>query len=210
MASWLRGGALVAAIGWPILLHVASVSGHAGWMPAITFLAALAAVALISASAGTPGAVARGVAIAGLLVALLLVAPSALVFGPPVAINVALGIVFARSLRRGREPLIAVFARLEQGTLTPELVRYTRRLTWLWTLLLFGLAAGAVLLAAYASLSTWSWFVNCATYAAIACLFVGEYLFRRLRFPGYAHASLITMVRNVRAGMPSPFAARDP
>ncbi len=210
MASWLRGSALVAAISWPVLLHVASVSGHAGWLPAITLLTTLAAVALLSASAGTPGAVICGVAIACLLVALMLVAPSALVFGPPVAINAALGIVFALSLRRGREPLISIFARLEQGTLTPELVRYTRRLTWLWTLLLFGLAAGAALLAAYASLATWSWFVNCATYVAIACLFVGEYLFRRMRFPGYAHASLITLVRNVRAGMPSLFGARDP
>lgn len=210
MAPWLRGSAVVIAVGWPILLHAASVSGHAGWMPTITLLAALAAVALLSVSAGTPRAAVRGLTIACLLVALMLVAPSALVYGPPVAINAGVGLVFARSLRRGREPVISVFARLEQGTLTPELVRYTRRLTWLWTLLLFGLAAGAALLAAYASVSTWSWYVNCATYVAIACLFVGEYLFRRIRFPNYAHASLITMVRNVRAGMPSPFRVREP
>lgn len=210
MVSWFRRSALVVAIGWPMLLHVASVSGHAGWMPAITLLVALAIVALLSASAGTSAAVMRGVAIGGLLVALMVVVPSALVFGPPVAINAALGVVFARSLRRGREPVISVFARLERGTLTPELARYTRRLTWLWTLLLFGLAAGAALLAAYASLSTWSWFVNCGTYVAIACLFVGEYLFRRVRFPDYAHSSLITLFRNVRAGMPSPFGVRDP
>ena len=96
-----------------------------GWMPAITLLAALAAVAMLSASVGTPGAVICGVATACLLVALMLVAPSALVFGPPVALNAAFGIVFARSLRRGREPLISVFARLEQGTLTARARRAT-------------------------------------------------------------------------------------
>ena len=208
MALWLRSSALAIALGWPILLHLAAVSGHAGWMPAITVAAALCAVAIWSAAAATRSAVVVGLAIAGLIVALALAAPSALVFGPPVAINAALGVLFARSLRRGHEPAIAVFARLEQGTLTPELVRYTRGLTWLWTMLFLGLAASAALLAAYASLSTWSWFANCATYVAIAVLFVGEYLYRRMHFPNYRHGSLLTLVRNVRAGMPRPFDAR--
>ena len=53
-------------------------------------------------------------------------APSALVFGPPIVINAALGALFAGSLRRGYEPAISVFARLEHGSLTQVLSRYTR------------------------------------------------------------------------------------
>ena len=110
--------------------------------------------------------------------------------------------MFGWSLQRGREPVISVFARLEHGTLAPELVRYTRGLTWLWTMLFLGLATAAMLFAAYASLSTWSWFANCFTYVAVAGLFIGDYLYRRIRFPHYRHASLATQLRNVRAEAP--------
>jgi uncharacterized membrane protein len=171
-------------------------------MPVITVGAAMCAVAIWSATTRTIAAVVAGLALAGLLATLALVVPSALVFGPPIAINAVLGVMFARSLRRGHEPAIAVFARLEQGTLTPELARYARGLTWFWTMLFLGLATAALLLAMYASLPTWSWFANCATYIAVASLFVGEYLYRRIRFPQYRHASLLTLFRNVRARAP--------
>lgn len=208
MAPWLRTSAFAVALVWPISLHLAAVSGHASWMSLITLGAAIFAVALWSATAGTASAIIVGLALAGLLATLALVAPAALVFGPPIVINAALGAMFARSLRRRHEPVIAVFARLEQGPLTPELARYTRGLTWLWTLLFLGLAAAALLLAAYASLSTWSWFANCATYVAVAGLFVGEYLYRRVRFPNYRHASLATLFRNVRTTTPWRSGAR--
>jgi uncharacterized membrane protein len=171
-------------------------------MPSITFGAALCAVAIWTATIRTTGAAIAGVALAGVLATLALVVPSALVFGPPIAINAVLGVMFARTLRRDHEPIIAVFARQERGTLTPELARYTRGLTWFWTMLFLGLATAALLLARYASLSTWSWFVNCGTYIAIASLFVGEYLYRRIRFPQYRHASLLTLLRNVRTRTP--------
>jgi uncharacterized membrane protein len=202
MAPCLRTSALAVALGWPIALHFAVVSGHPGWMPIITSIAAICAIAIWSAAKGTIAAVIVGLGAAGLLAVIAIVAPSALVFGPPIVINAALGALFARSLRRGYEPTISVFARLEHGTLAPELARYTRGLTWLWTILFLGLATAALLLAVYASLSAWSWFVNCATYVAVAGLFVGEYLYRRIRFPQYRHASLLTQFRNVRTRMP--------
>jgi uncharacterized membrane protein len=209
MPPWLRTCAIVLALGWPIGLHLAAVSGREGWMPAITAIAAIGAVGVWAATKGTSSAIVAGVAMTLALVSALLVAPRALLLGPPVLINATLGIVFARSLRQGNEPVIAVFARLEQGTLTPELAGYTRILTGLWSVLFFAMAATALYLAVFASVSTWSWFANCATYAAVALLFVGEYLYRRMRFPRYRHASLMGLLRNVAGSTAWRSGARD-
>ena len=104
----------------------------------------------------------------------------------------------------GREPVISLFARLEQGGAPPEdLARHARTVTWLWTLLLTAIAAlaialAALVLAAQATLETWSLFANVVSYALIGALFVGEYLYRRARFRHYRHASLPALLRNVR------------
>lgn len=200
MTRWLRTSAFAVALGWPLALHIAALGGHAAWMPAVTFVAAGLATAIAAATVATRAALAMALIALAALALVLVYAPPALVFAPPIALNAALAAWFAQTLRAGREPAIAVFARMEQGTLTPELVRYTRLLTWLWTLLFATLAATAAWLAAYGSLSAWSWFTNCVTYVAIGGAFVGEYLYRRLRYPGYRHAPLAALLRNVRAG----------
>lgn len=128
-------------------------------------------------------------------------APSLLLYVPPAALNGAFGVFFAVTLAPGREPRIASFARLERGgDLPPDLARYTRRLTWLWTMFFFVSAAVGLLLAVSAPLAVWSAFVNVASYVAVAALFVGEYLYRKLRFPHYRHAPLATLMRIVVEG----------
>ena len=44
--------------------------------------------------------------------------------------------VFATTLRHGATPLISAFALRVHRTVTPELLRYTRQVTWAWSLLL--------------------------------------------------------------------------
>jgi uncharacterized membrane protein len=136
----------------------------------------------------------------GLLVAAPLVALSAtadfvrpLVFVPPVALNLGLAALFARSLNAGREPLISTFARAERGTLEPDLARYTRTLTVLWVAFFVGAAAASALLAIFATPASWGWFVGAGNYAAVALFVVGEYLFRRVRFRQYRHASPLAL-----------------
>src|SRR5258706_7019467 len=132
----------------------------------------------------------------GLLLAVPLVVLSAaadfarpLVFVPPVALNLGLAVVFARSLRPGCEPLISTFAQAERGTLEPDLARYTRTLTMLWAAFFVGAAAASALLAIFASPAWWGWFVGAGNYAAVALFVVREYLLRRVPFPQYPHAS---------------------
>jgi uncharacterized membrane protein len=116
-----------------------------------------------------------------------------LIFLPPVALNLGLAFLFGRTLRRGHEPLISTFARAERGTLEPDLARYTRRLTGVWVALFLGSAAVSVLLAMRGSLAAWGWFTAIGNQVLVVLLFLGEYAFRRLRFPQYRHASPLAL-----------------
>jgi uncharacterized membrane protein len=196
---WIRRSALLLACAWPLSLHAAILFAAPPW-PARVNGAALALAALLWAISEARVAAALAAAvIAVLLVAIVLYAPHLLLFAPPVVINAALALFFGASLRRGREPVIGIFARLEQGAdLPPDLARHARLVTWLWTLLLAAMAGLALALAIWAPLEVWSLFANVVIYALIAALFVGEYLYRRLRFRHYRHASLPALLRNVR------------
>jgi uncharacterized membrane protein len=121
-----------------------------------------------------------------------------LFYWPPVLIYLLLCAVFGATLRAGHEPLISRFARIEQGTLTPELARYTRRLTLIWSVFFIVLAMLSASLARWASPATWSLFTNVFSYGLIGTLFVGEYVYRLRRFPHYHHASLWQLLRNIR------------
>jgi uncharacterized membrane protein len=116
-----------------------------------------------------------------------------LVFAPPVVLNLVLAFLCARSLRRGREPLISTFARLERGSLETDLARYTRMLTRVWLGFFVGSAALSALLAVTAPPAVWGWFVAVGNQLAVVLLFVGEYCFRRVRFPQYRHASPLAL-----------------
>jgi uncharacterized membrane protein len=121
-----------------------------------------------------------------------------MLFVPPIVINLALAWLFGRTLVRGRVPLIARFAILEQGTLSAELVTYTRTLTWLWTLLFIAAAAVSLALALSGHRDAWSLFTNFLNYVLVAALFLGEFVYRRLRFRNYRHHSPLQLLRNVR------------
>src|SRR2546421_138234 len=77
--------------------------------------------------------------------------------------------------------------------LGPDLARYTRRLTAVWVAFFVGAAAVSALLAVWATPVVWGWFVAVGNHVAVALLFMGEYLFRRWRFPQYRHASPLAL-----------------
>ena len=195
---WLRRSILLLVCAWPLALHYSILFAAPEW-PARVNAAAAACGALIWAiAAGSIGAAILGAAIVAALCGMLLLSPQLLLFAPPVLINGLLAAVFAASLRAGRKPLIGVFASLEHGELPQDLARHVRLITWCWALLLAAIAGISLALAAWAPMPTWSLFTNVVGYALIAALFTGEYLYRRVRFRHYPHASLPAVIRNVR------------
>lgn len=107
-------------------------------------------------------------------------------FIPPAAMNIGLMLLFGVSLRRGRQPLVEAMMRLEYGADLPApLARYGRQLTYLWTGFFAAVAGISIVLAVFAPLAVWSFFVNILIYILITALFVLQYSYRYWRFRQY-------------------------
>lgn len=94
----------------------------------------------------------------------------------------ALLAVFGGSLRPGRTPVVTAVARAARGPLTPELLRYTRAVTWVWAGFALAQLVLAPLLLLFTPLPVWSLFVNTLDTPAMLVLFAAEYAYRRYRF----------------------------
>jgi len=148
-----------------------------------------------------------GLAAGALLAAALLIADAeTLLKLPPVVLDLAVATWFGRSLAPGEEPVISWFARLVRGVDLPQdLARYTRNSTIIWTVFLAGMAGVAAALALLATPQTWSLFANGISYLLFGALFVGEYVYRRLRYRHHAHPHFAEVIRTiVRAGTLTP------
>jgi uncharacterized membrane protein len=194
---------LGAILSFPVALHVLVLGRHLSLALALMAAAYAGALApaLLPAARKSPAAALGAAALLLAFIAVLAWQADAVVllYLPPVAINLWFALLFGASLRRGSLPLVSRIARLERGTLEPELAAYTRRLTAIWTLLFLALATESLLLALFAPLELWSWFVNVWNYVFVGALFVGEYAYRRLRYARYGHASPLALIRLIRA-----------
>ncbi|MGH8726695.1 MAG: hypothetical protein ACREV9_00735 [Burkholderiales bacterium] len=132
-------------------------------------------------------------ALACLLLGAAVLHPAWALRGFPVIVHLALFWVFARTLRRGREPIISRIARLERGALDAELARYTRRLTLVWALMFLALGATSLYFALIANLAG-----LVLGYVPVAVLFFGEHVYRRIRYPQYEHTSPWRVIRRIR------------
>src|SRR5438552_9402554 len=178
-------------VAYPVLTHAAVTTGL-GYLASAAWLC-LAALLYLS----FPGK--WGLAGFALLAAAPLVAePDALLKLPPVAFNVALAVWFGRTLAPGEEPMISWFARLVRGTeLPPDIARYTRWSTVVWTAFFVSMAAASAALAVLAAPRTWSVFTNGIDYILVCALFVGEYIFRRVLYRHPEQRPFVQAVRNV-------------
>jgi uncharacterized membrane protein len=89
--------------------------------------------------------------------------------------------LFAASLAPGREAIITTVARRARGTLSDELLRYTRAVTILWCGFFIAQLAASLLLWLFAPLVWWSAFVNLGTVPLVLLMFGAELAYRHWR-----------------------------
>ena len=153
---------------------------------------------VVLGAAGAWGSGRKLVAVAGVLAALLMVQlawsghgipPRVLYLAQHAGIHLALGAWFGSTLQRGAEPLITALARRVQHV-SPELARYTRKLTLAWTLYFLGMTAASLALFLAGDFAHWSLLANILTPVFTATFFVGEYLLRYRLHPDFERVSL--------------------
>ena len=116
-------------------------------------------------------------------------------FVPPLVIPALVLSAFASSLLPGQKPLVTRIAESTHGTLPDYLLRYTRTVTWVWTIFMTCLLLAIIYLMIFGPLRAWSALANFGGYLLIGILFVGEYVYRRLRFRDFNHLSFIASMR---------------
>ena len=113
--------------------------------------------------------------------------------------NLALGILFGRTLLAGRRPLVTHFALMAHGgKISPTKDRYTRGVTIAWTVFFFGMASVSVLLFFFASAAAWSAFANLLSLLLIVLMFVVEHLVRMRLLPPEDQSSVADTIRGYR------------
>lgn len=153
----------------------------------------------------------RKLAVTGLVLCYPLLAHWALLLRPdlphaallflPTLLNLWLAWLFGSTLRKGRMPLISVFAQIErqqflkinESDLPTPIADYTRKLTIIWTTLFITMAAVATLLALSGKTAWWAIFTSLISYVLVTILFIGEYFFRLQRFPDQPHANPLNL-----------------
>jgi uncharacterized membrane protein len=192
--GWGKGVALLAAlVGYQILLYWA-VSSHPGALGEILAILPLGAALvwfLGRSWRGRFGLAAITLAAAGLIAWRGARANPAWVYVlPHIGVYLFLLWLFGRTLMPGREPLVTRLARSVHGTLPKEIDRYTRYVTMAWCLFFAGMALTSLLLFILAPLAVWSVFASLLNVPLVVAMFLGEYLYRILRFPNFSHASI--------------------
>ncbi len=148
-------------------------------------------------------------------------APPVILFVPPVAIPLGMSWLFGHTLLPGRMPLVERLAHMFHAPepLGDELLLYTRRVTWAWTLLLGALALANLVLVANLSPGgllelagltppwpvtaiTYTWLSNVATYLLIGGMFVAEFAVRLVRFPNYRFRDPAAFIERARTRLP--------
>jgi len=179
------GLAAVVTVAYPLVVYAALARGDRPRRVAAV-LAALYGASLLAGWVGRGRAARAGQAarplwpaLACILAAAILDAPWALL-AMPVAINLALFVSFAATLRRGATPMVERFARITRPDLTPAAAAHCRQATWAWTIFF---AANATVTAALARLdpALWALHTGLLAYVAMGLLFAGEYAVRRIR-----------------------------
>ena len=114
---------------------------------------------------------------------------------PHVLAYSALLLVFAASLMPGRLPIVTYLARAIHGPVSPEVERYTRRVTWSWCIFCALQLIGSASLLLLAPVAWWSTFVNLLNLPLVALMFVGERLTRPLWVANAPREVLSDMLR---------------
>ncbi len=117
-----------------------------------------------------------------------------LFLGQHVVIHLALAALFGISLRRGSEALISSVARHVHGHLTPDMARYSRKVTIAWVLYFVAMAALSVGLFLFAPFDAWAAFANWLTPFAVALMFGGEHLLRYRLHPEFERVRIAQVI----------------
>lgn len=170
-------------LSYPLLSHFCVMTGHPFW--SVLYLLGILGLFFIRAIATRKDFLASIIAFFLIVGAGLILQGQSkfVIYLPPIMINLGLFLFFGRSLQGDRVPLITRYAEIIDGNLNQEIVRYTKRVTQIWTILFFVMLMESIVLALFASWEIWSIFTNFINYGFVILMFIAEYFYRQAVYP---------------------------
>ena len=171
-------GALLLA--WPLLIGYALAHQRLQWLLPLMALLFFLRFCQSGRQAGPLRVVTQIVAAAGvtLCVASYLLKTHQLLLLYPVVVNVVMLAVFGGSLW-STMPIIERLARLQEPNLPLQAVRYTRRVTQVWSGFFIVNGSVALFTVAYGDMALWTLWNGMIAYLLMGTLMAGEWLIRR-------------------------------
>ncbi len=105
-----------------------------------------------------------------------------IIYLPPILMMMAILYPFIRSVMPGNTPLITRFYELTEEKKQYSVIKYTRKLTWVWIVFIVLLLINTLYLTFFSSLQTWSLFTNFINYLLLLLLMIVEWSFRGFWF----------------------------
>ena len=203
-AAILRGLAVgVLVVAWAALAHFGSAGDGTSDFAAALACAPLVAIVVILLWRVSPvWMILGGLGVLGLIAwswPTLRQNVALLYFVQHFGTNLALGILFGRTLLSGRQPLVTHFALLaHNGSISPAKEHYTRSVTVAWTSFFFVMASVSVLLFFFAPAAIWSVFANLLSILLIFLMFAAEHFVRLRVLPPEDQSSMADTIRGYR------------
>lgn len=102
--------------------------------------------------------------------------------------------LFGRTLLPGREPLISQISRKLNGFLNPDIAIYTRNVTIAWVIFAACQIILSLALYLFAPLQIWSFFINVLNLPLLILMFVGEKIYRTLRYRDHPRTTIMQAI----------------
>ncbi len=201
MLAWLGGAALIT--GYAVLANYTNQSAGNARLGALVSIAPLALAAVLLAWRSRPRLPMTG---------LLVLAGVALRLAWPLlkqhfgwvywleheSLQVLLFTTFARTLTAHQQPLCTQFAQIMYGELSPQHIRYSHRVTVVWTVFFGAMIAISTGLFFTYPIRVWSIFSNFVFLPLVIVLFVVEFMVRKSVLPEVAHSHIMDAARTYR------------
>lgn len=188
---------VVVLVGYPVAAHLGIHFGH--FEIASYYLACLLALPLITyPSHKNRRTLIVGLAFLPLIIVLVMTKSGAtVVLYQPSVLYLTLAMLFARTLAADSEPLISRFIRAMDVKIPQAIDTYGRQTTLNWAVFFGTLAVISSLLAVYASVEIWSWFVNVASYILATLMLILDYFKGRRRFAEHEAIGFLQFIRGL-------------
>ena len=188
-------------IQYPIVTHLATVSGQSGYklFALLLVIIAIALRAMVTHQWRT--VFVSGILMCGVYLVWSYGLINWITYTTPVLIPLMLLGIFGATLLPGKTPLVTAIGEAARGTLDVSMRQYTRRVTWIWTLTFIFLTTEAIILTLLDHELAWSWLINVVNPALLVTIFVGEFIYRKHRFPNHRHPKFmeyLNIVNNKR------------